>query len=440
VACGSPHQGTPKDSGNAEDDGGSTDTTIVDAPVTPDATPDALPEIPPSFECDVTQAGMVRVRTAGVNNPLVIHDVFGSVVSRTTSGPTGVVDVIVPGCGAVTAVTGNLYHTITYVRGGDELWINARPDTNASITIQGPARIYIDTPVPGATSYYVLGPIGASAVATDPLARDLFWGPSALDAQGLTTFVVQPTDSNSGDPALGTFHVFEDVSLANAMQSPLHVTTWTSQATTSVQLRLLFAQAMELVSVNLYSWWQDYSYWFRSTGPRNAAATQDVAIDVSSYGDGLTLRVPFRQPSNGNLHSHVQVIPFPQAQVVLDLSLALLPEIGMLTTTPSPLRPTFTWNLQGGSVGPDITILRVLGSIEWRFALPPGMTSYTLPELPADLAANFSPLNVGITLHEASDYPGYAVARGRFIETFIGPRKEPMGLVLRYTSYGDVAF
>ena len=77
TACGSSNQ-SPNDSGTvvAVIDGTAADA-LAGADAMPDAPPDALPGIPPSFECDVTQPGTVRVRTAGANNPLVIHDVFG---------------------------------------------------------------------------------------------------------------------------------------------------------------------------------------------------------------------------------------------------------------------------------------------------------------------------------------------------------------------------
>ena len=69
------------------------------------------------------------------------------------------------------------------------------------------------------------------------------------------------------------------------------------------------------------------------------------------------------------------------------------------------------------------------------------MTSFRFPELPPDLAQNFSTINVGLSAFEASDYSGYAATRGRFIENFaFGRFKVPMGLVLRSTRIGDVAF
>ena len=440
TACGSPNQ-SPKDSGTVADTMVVMDGTAADAFVgtdaMPDAPPDALPVILPSFECDFTQPGTVRVRTAGANDPLVIHDVFGKVVSRTTSGAAGVVDVSVPGCGAVTAVTGKLFHTITYVRDGDELWINAPPEFPA--VYLGPARLYIDTPAPGASNYWFVGPVSGGMVANEPLVRDVTWGSYAVDAQGLTAFAVHAIDPMTGYPDIDTYHFF-DVSLSDAMQSPLHLTSWSTQTATQ-QVRLQFAQPTEVAAVGIANWAKDSKLWSYA-GPTSPAATvHDVSIERSAYGTGLIVGASFRNAAMGNLQSYSKVVPLPQAQLVIDLSQELLPEIATISIAPSTSTPTVSWTFQSAPVNPDLMILRVLGPIEWRFALPPGMTSFRFPELPPDLAQNFSTINVGLSAFEASDYSGYAAARGRFIENFVfGRLKVPMGLVLRSTRHGDVAF
>jgi hypothetical protein len=66
----------------------------------------------------------------------------------------------------------------------------------------------------------------------------------------------------------------------------------------------------------------------------------------------------------------------------------------------------------------------------------PGLTTYQLPQLPQDLAKNLSTAQFSISLREASDYPGYATARARFVELFIGGRLLPMGLTRQSSVYG----
>jgi hypothetical protein len=445
IACGKPHQATPLDSGGG---GGSADGAVADGDldgtpvdVMPDAKPDAppLPVIPPEYECDVTQAGTVKVHTWGANTTLLIHDVFGTLVARMTTA-SNVVDLTVPGCGSVTAVDGTIFYTVTYVRGGDELWVGTLAWTAGPS--QGPARMYIDTPVAGAPSYFILGSeVSASLVANDPSARDITWTNRSLNGQGLATFAVHPTDPVSGLPVVDKYHVFENVSLANAIQSPLHLTSWSS-LTKTVDLRLQFAQPVQVYDLGLTNWHDGHGFWARYAEPHQPATTHDYSITVSSYGSGLVLSVPFRVGTAGNVRGYSQVIPMPQAPVVLDLSQALLPEILSMTIAPSPSRPTISWTLQAGpAVTPDLTLLRVLGPIEWRIALPPGLTSYQLPEVPPDLAANQSTINPGVSLIESTDYSGYAAARGRFVETFVfGPERRPMGWLMRGVSFGNAAF
>lgn len=450
VACGTPRSANQIDSGAATTDGlaaadAASDVAANDAAVSdaiPDATPDAMPDapppvIPPDYECDVMQAGTVTVHTAGANTPLLIHNVFGVLVARTTSGPTGLVALTVPGCGAVTAVTSHLFHTVTYVRGGDELWIDSTPHTPQPQ--QGPARLYIDVPPPDTTHYWVLGPVAAPMVANDPAVRDLYWSALDLDAQGRTTFAVHRTDPITGYPSLAPYHVFEDVSLTDAIQSPLHVTTW-STLTSTFQLQLQFGQAVELYDTQSKNWASGESFWGQSSVTASGTGTYDIVSEVPAYGGGLTFRTAFRLTPNGNIRSHVQVMQWPQGPLMLDLSQALLPEVLAMNVVASSTRPTVSWTFASGAyVKPDLAVLRMRGAIEWRFALPPGMTSFQLPELPSDLAVDLSSATFALGLHEASDYAGYAEARGRFIETFIGPRKLPMGVTLRSAAFGNGA-
>lgn len=449
IACGSPHQSSRHD-GGGRPDGEIDGTTMMDAPpadssvadAMPDAAADAMPDaalpvIPPEYECDVMQPGTVNVRTSGPNVTVLVHDVFGALVARTTSGPNSSVDITVPGCGGVTAAANGLYHTITYVRDGDVLWLDTLP--GGASPLRGPGRLYIDTPVAGANSYRLVGPVSSSLVANDPTARDLFWTDRSVNAQGLTTFAVHPTDSVTGLPVPDTYHVFQDVLLASTMQSPLRLTSWSSQ-TWTLDLQLTFPQPTS-VPLNSFAIWHETHQYFTQSGPSiPAGITHDFSIELPAYGSGLSIFLRYREAPAGNLKTHWQVIPIPQVPLQLDLS-SQLPDILSTAIAQSSARPTVSWTLQPSSSSPpDLTVLRVQNPVEWRFALPPGLTSYRLPELPPDLALDLSNINVGVTLYESTDYSGYAAARGRFVETFIRGPALPMGLIFRATSYGTIAF
>ena len=404
----------------------------LDAPS--DATP---PVIPAAYQCDVAVPGTVRVRTASPNVTLLIHDVFGSLVNRTTSGTTGIVDIAVPGCGSVTSIRQSLYHTVTHVAGGDELWIEAPPGGGQSL--QGPARLYIDNPIPAATSYWILGPISSSLILNEPTTnRYLYWSNASLTPQGLVTIVVHPADAQSGYPDVHNYAVFENVSLAAAVQTPLHVTSWSTQSA-MYHLHIQLPAPAKVISAALSNWTNQVSYSPVFGDEPTLQTTHEFDYELASYGEGLLLDARFLN-STGQARGYRGVIAKPATPAIdLDLSQALLPELTAIGIVPSATRPTITWNYSAASgVTPDLTLIRTYGPVEWRFALPPGPTSYQLPELPPDLAHDFSGVtDFGVSLYEANDYPGYAVARARFVETFVAGRKHPMGVVVRWSGIGS---
>lgn len=435
LACGAPRTPSQVD-GDITADGIALDGPGTDG-MTDSASADALPVIPPEYECDVTQSGNVTVHTAGTNDVILVHDVFGTVVTRTVSGPTRTVIVNVPGCGAVTSESQRIFHTITYVRAGDELWINAPyPFPQAS---QGPGHLYIDVDAPGATSYWSEGDASTSTPANDPTERNLYWTNYYLDAAGRGTFALHPQDPMTGGPALTPYHAFENIVLADTIQTPLHVTSWSS-ATTAIQLQLQFGQDAQLLAAGLRNWAPNLDILGHSTFTTINGATYAVSGEVPAYGAGITMSASFRLSPSGNGRQHYQVMPWPQGVSTVDLSQGLLPEVSTMTVTPAVSRPTASWTFQTGTwMSPDVIVLRVLGNAEWRIALPPGMTTYQLPQLPPDLAINFSVVDFGLTQYEVSEYSGYADARGRFVESFIGGRNVPPGVTFRWARYGENA-
>lgn len=435
-ACGRSPSSSSGDGGTIEDaspdDGAANDGPEADANA--DGTP--LPVIPPAYECDVHQPGMVKVRTYTPSSTLLIHNVFGSLITRTTSGPTAIVDVLVPGCGSVTMIGPGIYHTVTHVRGGDDLWIATPPDLPQPG--QGPARVYIDSVVAGAT-YYSGEPFYTSLVANEPAAIDLTWNKHKLTSQGLATVVVHANFPGESETNV-LYSVFDNVSMAAAIQTPLHVTSWRTQ-TSAYQLRMMLATPVDVANTFLFTWANDVLYEPRYAHLETTPATFSSDFVVPTYGDGLLVGGSFvgslAAPSQAR--GYEAVIPRPStATIPLDLTEALLPELLTTSVSTSPSRPEFSWTTGPSTVTPDLVILWVGGPLQWRIALPPGATSYRLPELPADLAKDFSAvIDCGVSLHEASDQAGYAVARARYVGAFIAGRKYPMGLVLRWSKINN---
>lgn len=437
AACGTPRPATGDAPAAAVDSAATFDTNASADASAVDVT---LPVIPPEYECDVTQPGTVTVHTLNPNIPLLIHDVFGTLVSRTTSDSSANAIVTVPGCGSVTSVQllavvpFRIFHTVTYVRDGDVLYIPGPPGMPAQL--MGPAHLGIEPPPSGASSYLILGPIESSLVGNQQNDRNLYWTDGVVDSQGHTTFSVHAIDT-TGNPDIHTYHLFKDISLADAVQTPLHLTTWSTN-TIVHQFHVVFSEPLQVVNFNAAMWEKDFPYGHYAAPASPMATTHDLSVELSDYGDGVAAGADLvgTSTAGGRWRSIGVVVP-ASTNITLDWSSALLPEITGLAAPPSSSRPEVAWTLSAGTYAtPDITLLRSRGAIDWRVALPPGRTSYQLPELPPDLAVDLSSSTFAVSLHETSTYSGYAAARSRFVELTVGGPRYAMGFRWSKSRFG----
>ena len=384
----------------------------------------------PTSGCNPTASpGLVRVWTTG-NAAVLSHTPAGALFARTATATSPLyVDIMTPACGSITSVQGNqLYETITNVDPGDELYINA-PRVLPS-TILGPARVIMDVPVAGATSYRGTTGFGSGNIGTgDPNSFDMYWSNRDVDASGLSTVLVEAT-TQTGDVL--AYAVLEGVSLAGATQNPLHVTVWHAVAPLH-HISVSMPPGSVGVSISLASAGHEATYSPTRIYVPGSGSILESDLRYSEFGTAAGVGV------GTGLRGQVSIVPAPlPATMTIDIAATLLPAIVMATHDADPARPTMSWTVEPSSNVEDLSIVGIGGIATgnhfayWRVVVPSGVRSVRLPEMPMDLAVAFSstePVRAG--LYEDSTLQTYAEARQDPMRFVLNGRNYPLGVVVR---------
>lgn len=300
--------------------------------------------------------------------------------------------------------------TVTYVGDGDVLWIEGHflesPD-------RGPAKIHVADPA--AAAYMVVGPFAGDVPG--PGLANVYWHDEVLDVQGRTTVGVHTlSPAGSADPQ--HWSLLENVRLSDYQQTPLEVTAW---QTTSrpFQVRVTLPSSCESTA-ELDNVVRDFLYvreLIPTVGSLAATTSPIYDFEMPTYGDGLRLSLMIHPVGSRHTHWYVERMAIPSASTSIierDLTNVLLPEVTSLTVTPAPDRPVIEWTVGAGDAEDTVGVGVAEGAFQWSLVLPAGVRRVQLPELPTDVAHDFSSLpatNVSVSLGEASDFTSYADVR-----------------------------
>ena len=388
------------------------------------------PDAPMSFDCDSNAPpGPVTIHGVAAGTKVIVNDVNGTHLTTTTVVANGDVQVMVPGCGSVTLApqVGGAVVVFTYLQPADVIWqsgIHTPVDFSA-----GPVKLYIDTLVPNTSSYTYSGPISGSA--NSPTEFNV--GASPTDP---TTIIVQPNAVVNGValPRGDLSATLTDVMFSTS--GPLHVTSWNASPPPHH-----FNVTLPSAAVNFGASFGDeirgHRYFPQYFDVANTTTSVSFDLQIPQVGTGACLSLGMTLGNNAV--SLTRVLPSnPPATITVDLPTEMLPQIVDVTRTPATDRPTISWTLAGGAVSPDLTILGIHSDQGKRLiiVLPPGLTSYRLPEFPAAYPLTFNTGQPGLFLYESSDLNGYAASRVDAGQAYFA-RRYPDGTTVRGTSFGN---
>lgn len=386
-------------------------------------------DVPASFACNPsTPAGPVLVHDVAAGVRVFVNDVNGTYLSMLTVPSNGDIQAMVPGCGSISLYPeiGGPLLMFTYVQPGDQIWqssLHVPRDFSA-----GPVKLYIDTPVANTTSYTYSGPISGSA--TSPTEFNVGASPTEP-----TTIIVQPNAQvNSVSlPRSDLYAVVRDVMFSTS--GPLHVTNWSASPPAHHFDVSLPAPAMDL-SVALADEIRGHVYSPQRFDQATTGVSVTFDMQFPEVGTGAYVSLEGRLgPSS--YFSFVRVFPVPlAATVAIDLRTELLPEVQGVNLTPAATRPMVSWSVNSGGVPPDLIVLNVRSDQgkRWAIVLPPGLTSFRLPELPAPYALSYNSALASIQQLETSNVDGYADARTS--GAYYGQLVNPDGSTNRSSSFG----
>jgi hypothetical protein len=404
TACGGGDSGSSPSDGSSDAPGDNSDAAVSgDAPAAHDCSPN-------------TPAGPVTVWNNSTGLTLVSHDASGAFFKRVTAtGISGQIDV--PGCGAVTvADSGASRITVFAVEPGDELWVTFPRNHPTPPTMT--AQIVVDQPIANVQAYNTTAARscdgGGSNTGSAP-ALTLSFTTFCVHPDGKSTVLVYPT--NSVTPAPLVYAVFEDVSLSQAIQTPLHVTSWITPPAHHLSLQLAASDPATQAMWMLTSVDRELTFYPGSASAANGpSSTFELDVAYRELGDAVNSFIKLGYPG-ARTRIIERTLAAPLAlQVSSDLSMGLLPFVHSPQRDSDPIRPTVSWTVDSTNIDEDMirgalpTRLGTSGS-GWLFVAPPGTRSIRLPELPSDLVVSFPAGDIEIALSESTSVPGYRAAR-----------------------------
>ncbi|MGE3768524.1 MAG: hypothetical protein AB7L94_40110, partial [Kofleriaceae bacterium] len=360
------------------------------------------------------------------------------------SNPSGeVATIMVPNCGAITVIWRHeLAQTVLHVQAGDELYMAPR---SLPASEQAVVSVIVDAPPPPDTSGLLVSS-GCGYGYNDaehPTQYEVNWFSSCGER---TTFLVQPREPLTGEVDPTFYAVLEDVGRTDAIQNPLHVSSWSSIAS-GHQLSIQMPVAAKLHTSGssvAYS----HAYPGRTTSSTTGGIAHELDVVFPEFGSGHRISVGYEEVDDVASGAWAQSFDGRLSPVrTVDLTGALLPSIRSAAASADQHRPTLSWTVDSSDNVEDVAIVRTYGisaaggSVEWRFAVPPGQREIVVPEMPSDLEVSFFAPDVSVSLFETSDVPDYAAARSDFTRFFLGGHLSfPPGHVWRTSKRGPHAF
>jgi hypothetical protein len=425
AACSSP--------GNATGDGG-----VAPDSTAPDSTGDASTSIgdasigdaPASHACNPsTPPGPVRVHRNFVT--ILTHGSDGSFLGRVVVGATPLfTDVDVPGCGAVTIVFDHRgYETITSVEPGDELF-----DTPPSAGNVHTASVVIDSPLPDATMYRASAGSRCQGGSTS-VGLSVPYSDDCIGPDGNSTVMVWP------EPTIGLrYAVFENGPLVDTQNTPLHVTSWRTDAPLH-HMRFELDQVADSVACYASSIARSLDFFGAAVSGASAVTTHDFDLKFPEFGDAANYGCDVVHGINHR--SYIARVPAPMPAAITLTEEQLLPRITGIELDADLLRPTVTLSTEPATSDEDFAIMSLTGTTSahgdianWRIIVPPGTRAFRVPELPADFQIGFGVAFSGVSaaLAESTDLVDYRQARQECFRIINVPARRPVGVVVRTTT------
>jgi hypothetical protein len=396
---------------------------------------------PPEHACDPnTPAGPVTVHSLQIGSFVIAHDTDGAVLSRVeVPEQNATIEVDVPGCGAITMIDSSLqlYETTLRVQPGDVLF--DYPDIRFTNT---GGRLIIEQPVAEAFTYNASAGSTCSNVGLVGLPNEFEFNLYPHCATS-PIVVVEPRPQFGPELPL-TYAIFENVNLAATEQTPLRVTSWTTDAAPhlmTIDIGQASGAGCFVASMNAGLEYPTRQY----ISANNGGTSHELDLRFAEFGDAASLRCQVF-PRQDVLREKADFVPAPLAGSLAITEADLLPDVVDVVEDGDPVRPTVSWSVVPDLVEEDFVIANVGGVAPngafslWRVVAPPGTRSVQVPDLPPDLQPAFTAPFPTVHLFESTDVPDYSVARTDTYRFFLaGFRPDaPIPRTERRTSSGRI--
>jgi len=311
--------------------------------------------------------------------------------------------------------------TFFAVEPGDTIFATGHPNQTVT-TMQ--ARIVIDQPLAHVTYYHATGSHGCSgtlAPSTGSSELPMYYSSRCVRPNGTSTVLVYTSSQTGPQPTEYAF--FKDVSLAQSVQTPLRVTSWSTPPMHHISVQLAATEPGSGMIWGLAPIDQGFKYdhmW--TNGVTGSTSTSyDTDVQYAEFGDAVASRIAIRYAGERvRKIERILATPLP-TQVTEDLSTGLLPSVHSPMRDNDPQRPTLSWTVDSSVIEEDMVLASILAIVGnqgsgWLLIAPPGTRTIRLPEMPADLAISSfgAGEDIAVALEESTDVPSYRQARQDF--------------------------